>query len=235
MAPCRSNLDGQERDRQPARPPDKLGSVIYLGSTWNGADQANGVIDELRISDVPRVGNSETCGQILVADSGNNRIQAFDALGRFLTAYGDYGNGRRQFNNPQGIAVTADGRVIVADTGNNRLHLLSYDGQTFNFIRLLEPYLKEPIGVASYRDTIIVADTGNDLVKAIIPEENTLKVLVFPGPNDGYTGPFSRPQGVIADAWGNIVVADTGNRRVATIRGAFPPPKEFRWLPLVTR
>jgi hypothetical protein len=229
-------VDGQERDRQPARPPDRLGSVIYVGSTWAGEDQANGVMDELRISDVPRVGNSDACSyRILVADSGNNRIQAFDGQGNFLASYGSYGNGRRQFNNPQGIAVTADGRVIVADTGNNRLHVLSYDGKDFDFIRLIEAGLREPIGVASYQGALIVADTGNDLVEAIIPEGNIQVVFVFPGPNDDYTGPFSRPQGVIADAQGNIVVADTGNRRVATIRGAFPPPKAFRWLPLIAK
>jgi DNA-binding beta-propeller fold protein YncE len=113
--------------------------------------------------------------------------------------------------------------------------VLSYDGKDFDFIRLIEAGLREPIGVASYQGALIVADTGNDLVKAIIPEGNIQVVFVFPGPNDDYTGPFSRPQGVIADAQGNIVVADTGNRRVATIRGAFPPPKAFRWLPLIAK
>jgi hypothetical protein len=203
-------------------------------AVWDGLCTAEGLLAPDG-HPLLRAGNSDVCRRILVADSGNNRIQAFDAQGNFLTAYGETGNGRRQFNNPQGIAVMADGRVIVADTGNNRLHLLSYDGQTFNFIRLIEAGLKAPIGVASYRNTVIVADTGNDVVKAMVVDGDIHLVTLFPGPNDEYSGPFNAPQGVIADTMGNIVVADTGNGRVATIRGAFPRPKVLTWLPLVVR
>ena len=104
-----------------AHVPDVLGSQIYVGSaTWEG-QQADAVIDELRISDVPRVGNSDVCGRILVADSGNHRLQAFDSLGNFLTAFGQYGSGEGEFMLPQGIAVAGNGRVLVADQLNNRI------------------------------------------------------------------------------------------------------------------
>ncbi|MBC7228225.1 MAG: hypothetical protein H5T61_13510 [Thermoflexales bacterium] len=55
----------------------------------------------------------------------------------------------------------------------------------------------------------------------------------YSAPNDDYSGPFNRPRGVTVDWMGNIVVADTGNRRVVTIRNALPAFKAY--LPLITR
>ena len=90
--------------------PAGLGGTFYVGSTPSGEWQLDAVIDELRISDTPRLGNSDSCGGFLVADSGNHRIQAFDWLGRFLAAFGSFGSGPGEFNNPQGLAVHSSGR-----------------------------------------------------------------------------------------------------------------------------
>jgi hypothetical protein len=181
------------------------------------------VIDELRISDIPRVGNSDTCSyRILVADSGNGRIQAFGATGNFVTAYGGPGSRPGQFNNPQGLAVDDAGRIIVADYGNRRLQLLSFDGSAFGFVRSISTGPGEPIGVAAYGDRIIFTDTANGTVKILIPQGDSYVVAEIPAPNDGHIGPFNAPRGVAASPGGDIVVADTGNRRVATIRGALP-------------
>ncbi|MCX6028722.1 MAG: CSLREA domain-containing protein [Chloroflexi bacterium] len=218
-------VDGQEQGRSDAaRPPDRLTASLSIGSTaWND-QQANAVMDEFRISDIPRVGNSDTCSyRILVADSSNGRIQAFDAMGNFVSAYGSPGSGPGQFNDPQGVTVDAAGRVIVADRGNNRLQLLAFDGAGFSFVRSITGGFAGPTGVAAYGDgRIIVADTGHNLVKVLVPHGNDYVVADISAPNDGHTGPFNAPAGVAADPAGHIVVADTGNRRVATIRNALP-------------
>ena len=218
-------VDGQEQDRNSSiRPPDRLAETIHVGSAARENQRAHGVLDELRISDVPRVGNSDTCSyRILVADSGNHRLQAFDATGAFVTAFGGPGSGPGQLNDPQGVAVDAAGRVIVADRGNNRLQLLGFDGAAFSFIRSIAAGFAGPTGVAAYWDgRIIVADTGHNLVKVLIPQGDNYVVAEIPAPNDGHIGPFAAPAGVAVEAGGNIVVADTANRRVATIRGALP-------------
>lgn len=62
-------------------------------------------------------------GNVFVTDFFNHRIQKFDARGRFLTAFGETGNGPGQFDRPLGVAVAADGTVFVADLGNNRIHI----------------------------------------------------------------------------------------------------------------
>lgn len=209
-----------------AHPPDTLAPTITIGSSSAFDQQANAAIDELRISDIPRVGNSDTCVyRLLVADSGNNRIQAFDEQGRFVSSYGGAGTGAGKFNNPQGLAVDSRGQVIVADSGNNRLQVLSFDGANFSFLQAITGSFNGPTGVAAYgADRIVVADTGNNKVKVL---DSAGKLLAtYAGPNDGRGGTFSRPRGVAGDRSANIVVADTGNGRVVAIRGALPvrPP-----------
>jgi DNA-binding beta-propeller fold protein YncE len=213
-----------------AHPPDMLSGEMYVGSaSWEG-QRTNGVIDELRISDVPRVGNSETCNRILVADSGNHRLQAFDSLGNFVAEFGGFGSGAGQFSNPQGLAVDGSGRVIVVDQGNNRLVVLGFDDTAFGYLDSFSAGFNAPTGVAvDAWDNIAVADTGNNRVVVLDPEGDLM--AEYSEPNDGYSGTFNAPRGVAVEPCGNLVVADTGNRRVVTVRGALPGCRT--WLPLV--
>jgi hypothetical protein len=69
---------------------------------------------------------------VYVADTGNHRIQYFDADGNYQEEFGQYGIGEEQFNSPAGIAVDRlppteypdavglEGDVFIMDTGNHR-------------------------------------------------------------------------------------------------------------------
>ena len=229
-------VDGRlcgQRDGVP--PPVGLGGMFYVGSTPRGDWQVDAVFDELRISDVPRLGNSDSCGRILVADSGNDRVQAFDSLGRFVTDFGSSGSGPGQFNNPQGLAVHSSGRVIVADSGNDRLQLLSFDWRQL----WLPPQHHRRPQRADRRDDL---RTGSDHRRRyrqphdqgphprrqrlcggrVLPTERRLHCLL------------QRAAWVAVEPDGNLVVADTGNRRVVTARGILSGPAKI-WLPLVIR
>jgi hypothetical protein len=161
-------------------------------------------------------------GHIIVADTGNDCIQAFDNFGNFIAIYGDSGSGGGQFNEPKDVVVDADGHIIVADTGNNRLQILAFNGENFTYLRSIYADLDSPSAVTidSVR-RIIVADSGNNKVKMLDWEGNIL--AEWDGPNDGYTGRFNRPQGVAVDKGGRIIVSDTGNLRVVTIVSGIPP------------
>jgi hypothetical protein len=222
-------VDGQQQDSSDtANTPDTLADSMYIGSSaWHG-QQANAVIDELRVSDIPRIGNSDSCSyRILVADSGNHRIQAFDVEGSFVSTYGGPGSGPSEFSNPQGLATDSSGNVVVADNGNDRLQVLGFNGANFGFIRVITAGFNGPTGVAAFgSDRIIVADTGNDKVKVLDAEGDLL--AEYGTPNDDHTGAFNRPRGVTANRSAHIVVADTGNRRVVKILNALParPPTQ---------
>ena len=227
-------VDGQLRDsRSGTHVPDVLAPAIHIGSSTSDYSYAAGVIDEFRISAVPRVG---ACGsqpyRILVADSGNNRIQAFDDAGNFVAAFGSAGSGSGQFNSPQGLAVDRSGRVIVADSNNHRLQVLNFDGTTFSVNRIITANFSLPIGVAVDRlNRLVVADTGQNRIKVLDLQGNVL--AQYTAPNDGYSGSFNQPRGVAVDRNQTIIVADTGNRRVVTIAGALPVIDTY--LPLVAR
>ena len=196
--------------------PDVLSDTLYIGSltVWVPF-RAQGVIDELRISDTPRLGNSQICNRILVADSGNHRVQAFDSLGNFLSAFGSQGSGDGQFSNPQGIAVDSQGRVIVADSDNHRLVYLDFDGQNFTYQGTLGGIFLNPTGVTVDQEGwIYVADTGHNRIVRT-NREGTMRSLLVDG-NDGSPGPFSAPRAAVANARGDIIVVDTGNQRIVT-------------------
>ncbi|MBN1660406.1 MAG: hypothetical protein JXA93_18550 [Anaerolineae bacterium] len=229
-------VDGQMRDSSPsAHVPDTLAETMNVGSTHWTSEQAEAVIDEFRISDVPRIGTSSGFPyRILVADSGNHRLQAFDEMGNFVTAFGTWGSEPGQFHLPQGVAASEDGRVIVADAVNNRLQVLGFDGFVLSFQQIITAGLDSPVGVSLYGpDRIVVADTGNNRV-VVLDETGTL-VAQFTAPNDGYPGSFNQPRGALATANGDIVVADTGNQRVVTIFGGLLEYDHVVHLPLLLK
>jgi YVTN family beta-propeller protein len=211
-------VDGQQRDRSDAAsPPETLANTIHIGSSLWHDQQADATLDELRISDVPRIGDSGAIPyRILVVDSVNDRLQAFDELGNFVSAYGGPGSGPGHFQDPQGLAVDGEGRVIVADTGNNRLQVLGFDGNNWRYIGSITAGFLAPTGVAAGADgRIVVGDTGNNRVVVFGRAGNLL--AAYTEPNDGHTGAFNQPHGVGWTPSGEIVVADTGNQRVVTI------------------
>src|SRR5579862_8798944 len=54
-------------------------------------------------------------GRIVVADTGNYRIQVFDATGTFLFTFGSKGTGPGQFELLTSVAVGPDGTIVAAD------------------------------------------------------------------------------------------------------------------------
>ena len=54
---------------------------------------------------------------------GNHRIQAFNAVGEFLTAWGTRGAGDGQFHSPFALAVGFAGNIYVADHTNGRVQV----------------------------------------------------------------------------------------------------------------
>src|SRR5579864_8526432 len=61
-------------------------------------------------------------GRIVVADTGNNRIEFYSATtGKRLGMFGTFGSGNGQFNSPRDIAIDGSGNIYVADAGNSRV------------------------------------------------------------------------------------------------------------------
>lgn len=125
-------------------------------------------------------------GSVYVTDTWNHRIQKFTRDGKFIKAWGSFGQGEtpESFYGPRGLAVDANGRVYVADTGNKRIVVFDADG---NFITQFggagfEPgFFDEPVGIAIDKNgTVYVNDTWNQRIQTFAPVENENALVFLP-------------------------------------------------------
>jgi len=72
-------------------------------------------------------------GNLFIVDRGNNRIQVFDANGKFLNKFGQKGAGKGDFEGPNGICVCeTDAHIFVCDTTNDRIQVFN---ENFQFVK----------------------------------------------------------------------------------------------------
>lgn len=146
-------------------------------------------------------------GGFYVADTGNHRIQRFDAGGRWTQTYGGprAGTGPGSFRLPRGIAVEPDGDLLVGDTGNDRVQ--RRDGATGGWTVVATDVAK-PSGLAArVNGEILVAETDRDRLRVLAGDGATIAVV------DG----FKAPEGVAVAADGSVLVSDTGADRIVSL------------------
>jgi sugar lactone lactonase YvrE len=164
-------------------------------------------------------------GNIIVADTSNNRIRKISADGKVTTLAGSGSAGYKdgpaseaQFDGPIGIAVDAQGSVVVADAYNDRIRKVSADGMVTTVAGTSSQGLQDgnaatatfdtPSGVAvDSKGNIFVADTGNSAVRKITPQGEVSIVATGPG--------VRHPLGIVVTNDGFLFV--TGSDRVIRI------------------
>jgi tripartite motif-containing protein 71 len=164
-----------------------------------------------------------TDGSLLVADSGNNRIQRFSILksgkGSPLVAYGSKGTADGQFSVPTGIDVASDGTIWVADTQNNRIqkrnpttgNWTSYSSATGDGLGFKSPW---GVSVDPSDGSIWVADTGHDRIVKMSP--NGTFLYSVNGASLGI-GPMDAPFEVAFGTGGEIYVSVVWDNRILTL------------------
>jgi len=132
---------------------------------------------------------------------------------RFAGSFGETGDGRGQFNDPTGVAVTAE-RVFVADSRNGRIQVFERDG---TFIRAFgepgeEPgQLGRPMNLTVAGNRLYVPEYFNDRVQVFALDGTSLKTI---GRAGNGKGAFDAPGGVGVLPGGDLVVADFHNHRI---------------------
>ena len=122
---------------------------------------------------IPLAATVSRDGTLLVADSGNARIQAFDGDGKFKFAFGGFGAELGRFSRPRSIATDKEGNIYVADAGFNNVQIFDARGQ------LLMPLgrLSQQPGPGNY--ALIGAITVDDTNRLYITDNLFRKIDVF--------------------------------------------------------
>ncbi len=125
-------------------------------------------------------------GSIYVTDTWNHRVEKFTSSGKFIAAWGIFGQGETpdSFYGPRGLAVDAKGRVYVTDTGNKRIAVFDKDGNfitDFGSAGFDPGQFDEPVGVAIDKNgTVYVVDTWNRRIQTFTPIETEDSLSFLP-------------------------------------------------------
>jgi uncharacterized protein (TIGR03663 family) len=143
-------------------------------------------------------------GTVYVTDTGNKRIQVFDAQGRPQRAFGGEGTAQGQFREPVGLALDPQGNLLVADTWNGRVQRLDPQG------RPLAAYAVEGWESTSVANKPYLAARGDEIVLTQ-PERNRLLTINANGGVEpvNVSTSLQLPTGVAVDGEGRIIVVDS--------------------------
>ena len=159
----------------------------------------------------PHAVAADAAGNLLIADTTNQRIRVAAAAtgsfyGKAMTAghiYTVAGHGTGGFSGdggpatsaelhgPEGVAVGGAGNLLIADTGNQRIRVVAASSGTFYG----KPMTAGDIYTVAGDGTAGFAGDGGPATSAEL----------------------SSPEGVAADAAGNLLIADTFNQRIRVV------------------
>ena len=169
-------------------------------------------------------------GNLLVADTWNDRIVRTDGEGNVAGSFGERGTGDGQFDCPRSIAVDGAGNIYVVDSWNHRVQKFSPTGQfLLTFGATGEPWGYDegdglfvfPYGIAvDSHGYIYVSDFNNNRVQKFDPRGTFVMKWGTEGRQDGQ---FRHPAGLAIDSEDRLYVADMGNDRIErfTAEGEF--------------
>jgi predicted membrane-bound mannosyltransferase/DNA-binding beta-propeller fold protein YncE len=170
----------------------------------------------------------DAAGNVWVADSLNNRIEKFDAQGRFVDAITSSSGAVGGLNEPWSVAVDAEGFVYVADTWHHRLQ--KFDPELELVAAWGQPRGSGDPGPLDFfgpRDiaitadgTLWVTDTGNNRLLHFSKDGEPLE------PAGSGTGSYAEPVGLAVEGAG-LLVADAWSGRVLRYSAGNSPPTSF--------
>jgi len=165
-------------------------------------------------------------GHLLIADTGNHRIQVLDSntLAVIVTigTSGVSGSDNAHLNAPLGVDLDpTTGHILVADTGNDRIQI--FDAKSFAYVSTLggagsdDAQFSLPASIRLNATTreLYVADTGNNRVQVFDADSLAAIATIGTGIAGSGNTQLNQPRDAVLDPSTNqILVADSGNSRV---------------------
>jgi DNA-binding beta-propeller fold protein YncE len=169
--------------------------------------------------------------QLYVADSGNNRVQIFDAKSlayiATLGTVGETGSDNTHFNNPQDAEYNStSNQIMVADGFNDRVQI--FDAKNFTYVMTLggpglnhsdNSHFTGPISATFDPTTnlVLIADDGpNDRVQVLNASTyQFVQTIGTTGSLGSSNAQFLGPTGIGIDpVHGRLFIGDPSNQRV---------------------
>jgi len=187
----------------------------------------------------------DSSGNFYIADSANDRVRKVNTNGIISTVAGigigsftgDGGPAAvASLFNPVDVAVDASGDLFIADEWNDRVREVNTNGVistvagngTNGFSgdgqAATNASLSDPAGLAvDAQGDVFISDAGNNRVREV--GTNGIILTVAGNGTNGFSGDgqaatnasLSSPAGLAVDAWGNLYIADSGNKRVRRV------------------
>jgi NHL repeat len=185
-------------------------------------------------------------GNFYISDQGDNRIRKVDTNGIITTLAGTNSTGfsgdgglaaNAKLSSPTGVAVDGSGNLFIADWHNNRIRKISTNGfittvagtNAAGFTGDGGLAVNAKLSTSSTAEAVdgfgnlFIADSGNNRIRKV--DTNGI-ITTFAGTNSaGFSGDggaatnasLNHPQGVAADAYGDVFISDSSNNRIRMV------------------
>jgi trimeric autotransporter adhesin len=203
-----------------------------------GASGDNGPAIQALIGN-PEGITSDAAGNLYIADSQNHIIRKISTTGVITTIAGMAGQAgytgdggpaiSAKLSEPAGIAVDASGNIYFSDNSavirriatSGKIATIAgtgVEGYSGDGGKATEAQLLSPKGIVIAKDgSIVFADSGNNRIRRIAPEQDKIETIAGTG-ESGYAGDgglaidakMFNPQGLAVDSNGNIYIAESG-------------------------
>ncbi len=212
------------------------GEIEIVAGTENKQGFADGAANSA-LFNAP-IGVAVAENKIFVADTYNDKIRVIEN-GQVSTFAGSSQGfaegigGSVQFDTPNGLAISNDGRILVADTGNRRIRVVEQSGATWTLSgngtsnwkdgKLSEAEFVQPTALTVSDSGAIFVTDGN-AIRAIGARSFPI-VETISNDRRGFAdgdlraSRFNRPSGLAFDERGNLFVADSENQTVRVFTG----------------
>lgn len=192
---------------------DANGNFITMWGTF--ADHGTNLHGDLLQMYGPRAIAIDQEGNLLVTDTGNERVIKFSPDGEPLHVFGGTGAEAGQFLEPVGIGLDREGNIYVADTWNRRIQKFSKDYEPLAQWNIeawdSQSVVNKPYLAVDAQANIYVTDPEGYRVLEFSKDGALEAIWGIPGSD---LASFQLPTGIVVDSAGNVYVADSGNNRV---------------------
>jgi sugar lactone lactonase YvrE len=220
---------------------NRIRRITTTGKVETIAGSSEGFADDEARSarfDTPSGIAIDSKGNIVIADTSNNRIRRIDSTGRVTTLAGNGaagyldGNGAQaQFDGPLAVAVDNNDDVYVADTYNDCIRRVSPAGEVTTVAGAPGPGFKDgdagsaqfntPCGIAiDPSGALFISDTGNNAIRRISASGEVSTVAGGSrGRLDGRgrDASFDNPVGIALTHDGFLFVTDEESGRIRRV------------------